>query len=113
MRNLIGNEWKLSTTNEIVQVINPYLGNLLDTIPNSSFDDVNEAVKIEASKIILIHNHPTGDIVPSSSDIKFTKKIYQDYKDITFADTIVRITSTLNEESLSALEKLAEELQRE
>ena len=46
MRNLIGNEWKLSTTNEIVQVVNPYLGNLLDTIPNSSFDDVNEAVKI-------------------------------------------------------------------
>lgn len=34
-------------------------------------------------------------------------------KDITFADTTVRITSTLNEESLSALEKLAEELQRE
>ena len=34
-------------------------------------------------------------------------------KNIDFADTVVRITSTLNEESMSALEKLAEELKRE
>ena len=34
---------------------------------------LNEAVKIEAAKIILIHNHPAGDPTPSNQDIEFTK----------------------------------------
>ena len=38
---------------------------------------LNEAVKIEAAKIILIHNHPTGDPTPSNQDIEFTDKVEQ------------------------------------
>lgn len=38
---------------------------------------LNEAVKIEAAKIILIHNHPTGDPTPSKQDIEFTDKVEQ------------------------------------
>lgn len=38
---------------------------------------LNEAVKIEAAKIILIHNHPSGDPTPSNSDIEFTEKVEQ------------------------------------
>lgn len=38
---------------------------------------LNEAVKIEAAKIILIHNHPAGDPTPSMQDIKFTEKVEQ------------------------------------
>ena len=38
---------------------------------------LNEAVKIEASKIILVHNHPTGDPTPSERDIDFTNKVEQ------------------------------------
>lgn len=38
---------------------------------------LNEAVKIEAAKIILIHNHPTGDPTPSKQDIEFTKNVEQ------------------------------------
>ena len=38
---------------------------------------LNEAVKIEAAKMILIHNHPTGDPTPSNQDIEFTKKVEQ------------------------------------
>lgn len=36
---------------------------------------LNEAVKVEAAKIILIHNHPSGDPTPSNADIEFTKKV--------------------------------------
>ena len=36
---------------------------------------LNEAVKIEAAKIILIHNHPTGDPTPSKQDEEFTEKV--------------------------------------
>ena len=35
------------------------------------------SLKIEASKIILIHNHPTGDPTPSKQDIEFTKNVEQ------------------------------------
>ena len=38
---------------------------------------LKEAVKIEASKIILIHNHPSGDPTPSKQDIEFTEKVEQ------------------------------------
>ena len=32
---------------------------------------------MQAPKIILIHNHPSGNLMPSRSDIEFTKKIKQ------------------------------------
>ena len=38
---------------------------------------LNEAVKMDAAKIILIHNHPTGDPTPSNQDIEFTNKVEQ------------------------------------
>ena len=38
---------------------------------------LNEAVKIDAAKIILIHNHPTGDSTPSNQDLEFTDKVEQ------------------------------------
>ena len=38
---------------------------------------LNEAVKIEAAKIILIHNHPSGDPTPSYQDLEFTNKVEQ------------------------------------
>lgn len=36
---------------------------------------LSEAVKMNAEKIILIHNHPSGDSTPSEADYKITKKI--------------------------------------
>ncbi|HPC37821.1 MAG TPA: JAB domain-containing protein [Exilispira sp.] len=39
------------------------------------------ALKFDATKIILVHNHPSGDPSPSSEDIAFTKKISNYAKD--------------------------------
>ena len=36
---------------------------------------LKRALEIDASGIILVHNHPGGDITPSNSDIEFTKSI--------------------------------------
>ena len=36
---------------------------------------LNEAVKVEAPKIILVHNHPGGDPTPSNEDFEFTIKV--------------------------------------
>jgi DNA repair protein RadC len=38
---------------------------------------VKRALEIGASSLILVHNHPSGDITPSKSDIDVTKEITQ------------------------------------
>lgn len=36
-----------------------------------------EAVKLQAPKIILVHNHPSGDVIPSKADFNITDRIYE------------------------------------
>lgn len=38
---------------------------------------LSEAVKIGAPKIILVHNHPSGDPKPSQDDFRITDRIYE------------------------------------
>lgn len=40
-------------------------------------DVLAEAIKMQAPKIILIHNHPSGDAKPSKGDYKVTDRIYE------------------------------------
>ena len=52
---------------------------------------ISEALKIKAPKIILVHNHPSGDPTPSKADITFTDRLYNAAKmfDIELLDHIV------------------------
>lgn len=64
----------LNTKNEILKVQDVCIGNTTSI----SFDIKNilsEPVKMQAQRIILIHNHPSGDPTPSNEDIKATIKI--------------------------------------
>lgn len=49
------------------------------------------ALKANASAIILSHNHPSGNLTPSSADINFTKKLMGGGKllDISIHDHII------------------------
>ena len=38
---------------------------------------LEEPVKLQASKIILVHNHPSGDPTPSQQDFETTERIYE------------------------------------
>lgn len=38
---------------------------------------LSEAVKMQAPKIILVHNHPSGDPTPSEQDFRATDRIYE------------------------------------
>ena len=38
-------------------------------------DILMEAIKIGAPKIIMVHNHPSGETDPSTADIEFTKRL--------------------------------------
>lgn len=46
MKNLIGYNWKESSNGAIIEVTNPATGELIDTVPNVSLEDVDEAVKV-------------------------------------------------------------------
>ena len=45
---------------------------------NISIKDIlAEPLKMKAPRIILVHNHPSGDPTPSNKDIEFTKMLYE------------------------------------
>ena len=73
---------------EIVKLIILNHKNIIQRIMDISFGGTNfavispkevlsEAVKIEAPKIILVHNHPSGDPKPSKEDFRITDRIYE------------------------------------
>ena len=76
---------------------NEILKNIDTAIGGSNFANINmqeiigEALKIKAPKMILVHNHPTGDPTPSKADITFTDRLYNAARifDIELLDHIV------------------------
>ena len=80
----------LNSKNIVIKIVDVSLG-------GSNFakiqikDVVNPAVKMQAPKMILVHNHPSGDSTPSKMDIEMTKRIYEatDLLDIELLDHVV------------------------
>ena len=64
----------LNTKNEIIEYKTIFVGTQNKSIihPREIF---NAAIKHSAIKMIIIHNHPTGDVTPSQEDIQFTENI--------------------------------------
>ena len=46
MKNLIGYEWKDASDGAVIEVVNPATQELIDTVPNVTEEDVDEAVKV-------------------------------------------------------------------
>jgi DNA repair protein RadC len=49
----------------------------VDQTPVYPREVVKRALYLEASAVILVHNHPSGDTTPSKADISMTKQIQQ------------------------------------
>ena len=66
----------LNSKNIILKITNISLGgaNFACLEPK---DVLSEAIKIGAPKIILVHNHPSGDVTPSKSDFSLTDRLYE------------------------------------
>jgi DNA repair protein RadC len=47
----------------------------VDHVPVYPREVVKRALELNASALILVHNHPSGDPTPSDSDIVMTQKI--------------------------------------
>ncbi|WP_314060488.1 DNA repair protein RadC [uncultured Vagococcus sp.] len=66
----------LNTKNEMIKKETLFIGSLNQSIahPREIF---RSAVKYSAARIILVHNHPSGDTYPSKNDIEFTKRVVE------------------------------------
>lgn len=64
---------------------------LVNTVPISARDIIEEAIKQNAVSVIAAHNHPSGDCTPSPADIDITQKIVHalKYTGITILDHII------------------------
>lgn len=66
----------LNNSNEILKIQNIAKGNSNFLITDAKII-LPEVIKMQAPKIILAHNHPSGNLTPSSNDINFTQKMQQ------------------------------------
>lgn len=65
----------LNNKNEIIKIRDIAMGGT--NFAHIEIKDILEVpVKMAAPKIILVHNHPTGDASPSQKDIIFTNRLY-------------------------------------
>lgn len=64
----------LGTKNQILKDKTIFIGSLDRTIIHPR-EIYKEAIKLNASKIICVHNHPSGDVTPSPNDIVATQAI--------------------------------------
>jgi len=80
----------LNTRNQVIEIVEIYKGSV-----NSSQIRIAEifkpAILHNASAIILVHNHPSGNIKPSNDDIAVTRAIIQSGKllDIKVLDHLI------------------------
>ncbi len=66
----------LNSKNTIIKMVDVCFGGTNSAILKPK-DVLQEAIKLGAPKIILVHNHPSGDPTPSKSDFDFTERLVQ------------------------------------
>lgn len=66
----------LNNSNEILKIQNIAKGNT-NVVSADAKNILSDVIKMQAPKIILVHNHPSGNLEPSKNDIKFTIRIKQ------------------------------------
>jgi DNA repair protein RadC len=64
----------LNSRNQIINTLDLFEGTL-ESIPIRPRDIVESVVKHEATRLIFVHNHPSGDPTPSKSDKQFTRDL--------------------------------------
>lgn len=64
----------LDTKNQIVKQETLFIGTLNSATVHPR-DVFAVALKYGAAKVIMVHNHPSGDVTPSKNDIVFSKRV--------------------------------------
>ncbi len=66
----------LDTKNRVLETAIIYIGNVNSSIVRAS-EVLRPAVRINATAVILAHNHPSGDPEPSPEDVQMTRWIVE------------------------------------
>src|SRR6185369_1663183 len=61
----------LNTKNAVLRVVTAYQGNVSASLVRVG-ELFRDAVRLDASGVILVHNHPSGDPTPSPDDLHLT-----------------------------------------
>ncbi len=80
----------LNNKNQILKIKDIAYGG--SNFANVSIKDILvEPITMKAPKIILVHNHPSGDSTPSEQDIQFTNRVFESAEtfDIQLIDHLV------------------------
>lgn len=64
----------LNSKNIIIKIVDICFGGT-NSVMLSPKDVLHEVIKLGAPKIILVHNHPSGDPTPSKKDFEFTERL--------------------------------------
>jgi len=64
----------LSSQNQIIEVVDLFEGTV-DSSSISPREIVEEALKDKAAALIFVHNHPSGNPMPSTSDRELTRQL--------------------------------------
>lgn len=65
----------LNSKNIIIKIVDISKGGMNSAIVEPK-EILMHAVKVGVPRIILVHNHPSGDATPSNADIEMTKRLY-------------------------------------
>lgn len=80
----------LNVKNIVIQILD--MTTSATSYVNMSIKEIiAKAVELRADKMILVHNHPSGNTTPSKQDIKFTDELFNAGKllDIDLVDHII------------------------
>jgi len=80
MRNLIGNKWMDASSGKVIEVSNPATNELIDTVPDSTLEDVDMAVKL--AKDAQVEWAKTSIHERASILMKFTELVYEDRENL-------------------------------
>jgi DNA repair protein RadC len=77
---MLGNRWVTGPADIVALALDRHQGRTLDGrrhdhTPVYPCEVVKRALELQASALILVHNHPSGDPTPSNADIAVTKDI--------------------------------------
>lgn len=61
----------MNTRNVVLRLVTVYQGNVSSSLVRIA-ELFRDAVRLNASGVILIHNHPSGDPTPSPDDLRLT-----------------------------------------
>ena len=80
----------LNQANKVLGICNISTGGVTETVVDSKLIFLY-ALKANATRIIVAHNHPSGSLKPSSADISLTKKLNEGARllDLSLLDHII------------------------